>query len=54
MKYFALSSLIFMFVPCFGNKNTGVELFNLRNDIAESKNLAESQPVMVEKLKKEM
>ena len=37
-----------------GDKNSGVELFNLRNDVAESKNLAESQPAMVEKLKKEM
>jgi hypothetical protein len=37
-----------------GDKNTGVELFNIRNDIAESKNLAGSQPVMVKKLKKEM
>ena len=32
----------------------GVELFNLRNDMAESKNLAESKPVMVEKLKKDI
>ena len=37
-----------------GEKNTGVELFDLRNDLAESKNLAEIQPAMVEKLKKEM
>jgi len=37
-----------------GDKNTGVELFNLRNDSAESNNLAGSQSVMVEKLKKEM
>jgi arylsulfatase A-like enzyme len=37
-----------------GDKNTGVELFNIRNDIAESKNLAGSQPAMVEKLEKEM
>ena len=37
-----------------GELDSGIELFNLRNDLAESKNLAESQPVMVEKLKKEM
>ena len=37
-----------------GDKNTGVELFNLRNDVAESKNLSESQPTMLKKLKKEM
>ena len=37
-----------------GEVDSGIELFNLRNDLAESKNLAESQPVMVEKLKKEM
>ena len=37
-----------------GDKNTGVELFNIRNDIAESKNIAGSQPAMVEKLEKEM
>jgi arylsulfatase A-like enzyme len=37
-----------------GDKNTGVELFNILNDIAESKNLAGSQPAMVEKLEKEM
>jgi arylsulfatase A-like enzyme len=37
-----------------GDKNTGIELFNIRNDIAESKNLAGSQPAMVEKLEKEM
>ena len=37
-----------------GDKNTGVELFNIRNDIAESKNLAGSQPAMVNKLKEEM
>jgi len=37
-----------------GEVDSGIELFNLRNDLAESKNLAESQPVIVEKLKKEM
>ena len=37
-----------------GDKNTGVELFNLSNDLAESKNLAGNQPALVEKLKKEM
>jgi hypothetical protein len=37
-----------------GDKNTGIELFNIRNDIAESKNLAGSQPAMVKELKKEM
>ena len=35
-----------------GEVDSGVELFNLRNDMAESKNLDESKPVMVEKLKK--
>ena len=37
-----------------GDKNSGVELFNLRDDSAESNNLAESQPGLVVKLKKEM
>jgi arylsulfatase A-like enzyme len=37
-----------------GAMNSGIELFNIRNDIAESKNLAGSQPAMVEKLEKEM
>ncbi|MEC8866313.1 MAG: hypothetical protein VXX20_07460 [Verrucomicrobiota bacterium] len=37
-----------------GEVDSGVELFNLRNDMAESKNLAESKPVMVEKLKKDI
>jgi arylsulfatase A-like enzyme len=37
-----------------GDKDAGIELFNLSNDSAESKNLAESQSAMVEKLKKEM
>ena len=37
-----------------GEVDSGVELFNLRNDMAESKNLAESKPVMIEKLKKDI
>ena len=37
-----------------GDKNSGIELFNLRDDSAERNNLAESQPGLVEKLKKEM
>ena len=37
-----------------GDKNSGVELFNLRNDKAENKNLAESKPAVVEKLKKDI
>ena len=37
-----------------GEVDSGIELFNLRKDLAESKNLAEIQPIMVEKLKKEM
>ncbi len=37
-----------------GDKDAGIELFNLSNDLAESKNLAESQPALVKKLKKEM
>ena len=32
----------------------GVELFNLRNDMAENKNLAESKPAVVDKLKKDI
>ena len=37
-----------------GDKNSGVELFNLRNDKAENKNLAESKPAIVEQLKKDI
>ncbi len=37
-----------------GDKNSGVELFNLRNDMEESKNLAESKPAIVEQLKKDI
>jgi arylsulfatase A-like enzyme len=37
-----------------GDKNTGVELFNLTTDSAERSNLAHSKPDVVEKLKKEM
>ena len=37
-----------------GDKNSGVELFNLRNDRDESKNLAESKPSIVEQLKKDI
>ena len=31
-----------------------MELFNLRNDKAENKNLAESKPAIVEQLKKDI
>jgi arylsulfatase A-like enzyme len=37
-----------------GAMNSGIELFNLRSDSAETKNIAGSQPAMVKKLKKEM
>jgi arylsulfatase A-like enzyme len=37
-----------------GDTNSGVELFNIRNDKAENKNLAESKPAVVEKLKKDI
>ena len=37
-----------------GAMNSGIELFNLRSDLAETKNIAGSQPTMVKKLKKEM
>ena len=34
--------------------NSGIELFNLQSDSAETKNIADSQPAMVKKLKKEI
>ena len=37
-----------------GEMDSGIELFNLRSDSAETKNIAGSQPAMVKKLKKEM
>jgi arylsulfatase A-like enzyme len=37
-----------------GAMDSGIELFNLRSDSAETKNIAGSQPAMVKKLKKEM
>ena len=37
-----------------GEMDSGIELFNLRSDSAETKNIARSQSAMVNKLKKEM
>jgi arylsulfatase A-like enzyme len=37
-----------------GDKNTGVELFNLKNDLSESNNLAKSNPGIVQKLSKQL
>ena len=37
-----------------GDKGTGVELFNLKTDISESKNLAPTHPDIVEKMSKQL
>ena len=37
-----------------GDKNTGVELFNLKEDIGEENNIAEAHPDVVEQLSKEL
>ena len=37
-----------------GATDSGIELFNLQSDSAETKNIADSQPAMVKKLKKEI
>ena len=37
-----------------GDKNTGVELFDLKKDSAEQINCADSQPAIVKKLQRQM
>ncbi|NBU87180.1 MAG: N-acetylgalactosamine-6-sulfatase, partial [Verrucomicrobia bacterium] len=37
-----------------GDKNTGVELFNLKEDSAETNNIAEAHPDVVEQLSSEL
>ena len=37
-----------------GDKNTGVELFDLKKDSAESNNLAKSQAALAKKLEKQL
>ena len=37
-----------------GDKNSGVELFDLKADLAEENNLAESKPEVVEQMSKQL